>query len=81
MNFFNNFGELLYIEGIDESVHIANEFGNFHGASAFKCEPAVVTGFLDRFKNLGIVEFAGTGLISAGVIADVEVTEIGRAHV
>ena len=51
MNFVNGFLKLLYVEGIDEGVHITNEFRNFNGTSAFESEPAVVAGFLDSFNT------------------------------
>ena len=66
---------LLLVSDSDIGLHVLNKGGNVYGAAAFKCEVSVVACVLDSLENVEVVDFAGTGLVSEGVVSDMEVTD------
>ena len=57
-------------------LHVFHKSGDIYSSAALECEVTVVTCLLDSLEYVDVVDFAGTGLVSIGVVSDVEVTDM-----
>ena len=60
---------------VNEIVHLDAQLGNGYRSAAFESEITVIAGIADCTEDVVIIDLTGTGLLSSGIVADVEVTD------
>ena len=77
LSVLNQYAAFLFAsaERTNERVHLFAQLRYGERGTAFEGQPAAVSRLLNGLKNLGIMDFARAGLLSAGIVRYVEMSD------